>query len=587
MPRRLALPLAVLAWCALAVALLVTIVGPLAVPALGVSISRASRLFISVVVLGAAAVWCRGSVTGLLDDLSTSRAPYVATLLLVSVAFTALIVARGAVSVGGADSAGYLAQAHRWATAAVRVPLPLSIPEVSDPWAQSTLGMRPDATGRATVPTYPPGLPWLEAVALRGGGEAFAIRGLPLLAGLAALVAAWYLALPLAGAAGAAFVVACLASLPTFLYQSLQPMSDVPALAAWLLALALASRPSRLATCAAACATAIAILIRPNLAPLVLPVAWQAALPPGGRGARRVRHAIVVFAAAVVAIATIAGVQAHLYGSPLQSGYGRASELFDLRYVPENVRLYGAWLQEGVAWPARLVLAAGTVGLVWRAIRDEAWRPTALMAFAVAALYLVYIPFDSWTYLRFVLVPLALAPIGVAYLFRIVSTSRYPRWTFPVAMVLLALVALTNLRLARELTVYGVRAREYRYEAAGRFVRDHLPASIVVVAVQHSASAAYYSGRPVVRPDLLSPESFRAFLTWAARERRPIAFVLDETEPAVLRARFGDLGTTALDWPPRAEIGRPVATRVWVDADRRTYLDGGRIRVVRYTDIPR
>jgi hypothetical protein len=63
--------------------------------------------------------------------------------------------------------------------------------------------------------------------------------------------------------------------------------------------------------------------------------------------------------------------------------------------------------------------------------------------------------------------------------------------------------------------------------------------------------------------------------------------VLDETEPAVLRARFGALGTTALDWPPRAEIGRPVATRVWVDADRQTYLDGGRIRVLRYADAPR
>jgi hypothetical protein len=586
MSRRLALPLAVLAWCALAGALLVTFVGPLAVPALGVSISRVSRLFVAVAVLGPAAAWCRGSITGLLDDLSASRMPYVATLLVVLVTFTALLLARGAVSVGGADSAGYLAQARRWATTSVHVPLPLSIPEVSDPWAQSTLGMRPDASGRVTVPTYPPGLPWLEAVALRTGGEAFAIRGLPLLAGLAALIAAWYLALPLAGPAGAAFVVTCLASLPTFLYQSLQPMSDVPALAAWLLALALARQPSRLATCAAACATVVAILIRPNLAPLVLPVAWQAALPADNRS-RPVRPALVVCAAAAAAIAIVAAVQAYLYGSPLQSGYGRASELFDLHHIPENLRLYGAWIQEGIAWPARLALAAGTIGLVWRAARDRSWRPPAVMALTVVALYLVYIPFDSWTYLRFVLVPLAIAPLGVAYLFRLLKTSRYARWTFPVTMVVLAVVATTNLRLARELTVYGVRAREYRYEAAGRFVRDHLPGSVVVVAVQHSASAAYYSGRPVIRPDLLSPESFRAFLAWAAREHRPIAFVLDESEPTVLRARFGDVGPTALDWPPRAEIGRPVATRVWVDADRQTYLDGGRIRVLRYADAPR
>ena len=40
------------------------------------------------------------------------------------------------------------------------------------------------------------------------------------------------------------------------------------------------------------------------------------------------------------------------------------------------------------------------------------------MLVAVVALYVVYIPFDSWTYLRFVLVPLALAPLGAAYVLR-------------------------------------------------------------------------------------------------------------------------------------------------------------------------
>ena len=43
-------------------------------------------------------------------------------------------------------------------------------------------------------------------------------------------------------------------------------------------------------------------------------------------------------------------------------------------------------------------------------------------------------------------------------------------------MVVLLAVALPNLRLARELTVFNVRAREYRYVAAGRFVADQLPA---------------------------------------------------------------------------------------------------------------
>ncbi len=289
---RLALLLAVLAWCALAVAAIVVFLGPLSLPAAGLSISRASRPLAAAGILALAAVWGRGGVLALLDDLGQSRAPYLATLLLVLSTFTALVVTRGAVSVGGADSAGYLAQAQRWATGRLHVPLPLAIPGVADPWVQSSLGMRPDRTGRGTVPTYPPGVPWIEAVALRLGGEAMAIRVLPLLAGLTALLALWSLAVVRAGHAGAALAVTCLASLPSFLYQALQPMSDVPALAAWLLALALASRPTGRAACGAALATLLAIVMRPNLAPLAAAVAWQAALPHAGRP--RLRRGLAV-----------------------------------------------------------------------------------------------------------------------------------------------------------------------------------------------------------------------------------------------------------------------------------------------------
>ena len=121
--RRLALPLAVLAWCALATASLVIALGPLSVPSIGVSISRATRLLGAAALLAGAAFWCRGSVLALLDDLATSRAPYLATLVLTLVASTALLSTHGAVNVGGADSAGYMAQAARWRDGQLRVPL--------------------------------------------------------------------------------------------------------------------------------------------------------------------------------------------------------------------------------------------------------------------------------------------------------------------------------------------------------------------------------------------------------------------------------------------------------------------------------
>ncbi|MCC6164686.1 MAG: hypothetical protein IT182_15150 [Acidobacteria bacterium] len=595
MRARLAIPLFVLAWAAAAVASLVIGLGPLSVPAIGLSISHPFRLLAMAAIAVLAAAWCRGGVGRLLDDLARARGPYVTTLVLIVLALAALLHARGAVSVGGADSAGYLAQAQRWRNGRLHEPLPLSIPGVADPWAQSGLGVRPDATGMATVPTYPPGLPWLEAVALSAGGSvaaghAAAVRVIPAVATLIALLALWCLALSRTGMTGAAVAVADVASLPPFLYQALQPMSDVPALAAWLAALALADRASRhtragrawMSLGGAAVATLVAILIRPNLAPLACAVAWQA-----GLRSEALRRVLAIAAATLVAVVTVACVQAFLYGSPMQSGYGRASELFALAHAPANVVRYASWLREAIAGPACVALAAGAVWLVVVASRDAAWRPLTAMAAITVVLYAMYQPFDSWTYLRFVLMPLVIAPLGVAHLVGRLAHGRLARWTFPVVACLVLALTITNLRLARDLGVFDVRAREYRYLAAGEFVRTQLPADVVIVAAQHSASAPYYSGRPVIRPDILSPDAFNRVIDWAARESRPLAFVLDESERAELLHRFADSAIARFDWPPRAEIGRPVTTRVWLAGDKAVHDAGGHVSTARLTRSPR
>ncbi len=373
--RRLALPLAVLAWCALAIASLVIVMGPVSVATLGLSISRPSRLLVAAAVLGGAAAWLRGGLGPLLDDLARSRAPYVATLLLVVTGCAALLLARGAVSVGGADSAGYLAQAKRWRDGTLHVPLPLAIPGVPDAWPQSGLGLRPDATGTATVPTYPPGLPWLEAVALRVGGEAMAVRVIPAGATVIALVAIWLIAVPRAGHPGAAARrgdPGDPAALPVPGASADVGRAGPRGVAGRDSRSAARSSPAALA--GAVAATALAILIRPNLAPLALAVIWQAAIAaPSVRAAWR--RGLPIAIAAVVGVAVVASVQAYLYGSPLQSGYGRASELFAVPYIPENLRLYAAWLREGIAWPARVVLACGAAGLAVGAIRARGLAP--------------------------------------------------------------------------------------------------------------------------------------------------------------------------------------------------------------------
>jgi len=582
---RLASGLLAAAWCAALAGVVASTAGPVAVRSLGVSISGGQRLLVAAALLAAVGVWCRGRLAGLLDELARSPAPYVGTLLLVLGATALTQVERGAVSVGGADSAGYLLQAERWLTGTVRTPLPLTIPGVTDPWVQSGFGVRPDPSGTATVPTYPPGLPWLEAAAVATGGRTLAIRGIPILSALVALGALWALVRRASGHAAAALSVLVLATMPPFLYQALQPMSDVPALACWLLALALPAGTSWRSVVASAVAVLVACLIRPNLAPLVLAVMWQAAMH--GSRTLRLRRVATVAAGAILAVVAVALVQAALYGSPWQSGYGRASELFALAHIPANCRLYLAWLREALATPTLWLLALGSASLAFHAMRTPSLRPPLLMASLTIALYLVYAPFDSWSYLRFVLVPLALLPIGAAHLLRGLTASRAGLLTFPVVAALALLITTSEVSRAQELLAFRIRTREMRYESAGTFIRDTLPREAVIVAVQHSASAPFYSGRPVVRADLLPVEAWPGVVTWAAETRRPLVFVLDEHEPGVLRRRFAGAPLMAFDWPPRAEIGRPAATRIWVADDRAAFLAGHSIPSRRIVDTPR
>lgn len=569
-----------MAWLALLGAALVVGLGPLAVPELDLSISHPSRLLVSSVVSGGLALVAAGGPSRLLDLLARSSSPYVGTVVFGLVLLALLIVSRGATAVGGADSAGYLAQAHRWHAGIVRTALPLHIAGADDPWLQSGLGFRPDPSGEATVPSYPPGLPWLQAIALSLGGDVAAIRGVPLLAASLALCAVFLLARLVAGIDGAALATVVFCTLPVFLFQALQPMSDVPALALWLLCLALAARPGLRPLLAAALAGSVAVLVRPNLAPLALPVLWLGAQSArdGAETWRRLGTLAVGFA---MAAAGVAAVQATLFGSPLQSGYGRASELFSLRHVPTNLVLYPGWVIESVSRPGLAMLCVGAIVLARAGARSVAARPLLLMAGTTTALYAVYVPFDSWTYLRFVLIALAMAAVGAgALLTDAPGTSRAP-WRFPVFAALVLLVGLPNLQRAQALGVFAVRAREHRYEAAGRFVQAALPADVVIVAAQHSASAQLYAGRPLLRADLLDAHRFALVSAWAAREGRPLAFVLDVAEVEAIGTSLGRDGLGALDWPPRAEIGRPVATRIWLSTDRAPWIAGASIGTIR------
>lgn len=511
----------------------------------------------------------RRSIADVLDDPRTSGLLAAALLCLLGV----LVIKAGVDSVGGADSAGYLLQAERWRHGALLEALAFpDLPVRNQAWLQSPLGFRPAPDGDATVPTYPPGLPLLQAFAL-AGGHTMAVRVLPAAFALIAIGALYELGRATQRPHGALLGAAMFAFSPPFLFQALQPMSDVPALAAWLVALAAALRGKHAWRLLAGVSVALAVAVRPNLAPLLLVVAWASAREARSLAGALRSSAPIVVPGALVAVA-YAALQYRLYGTPWQSGYGTASELFALRHVWPNLSHQAAWVLESHPWPALAALLVGLLSM-WRG-RFVA-RPAAVAALVVWLLYATYVPFDNWTYLRFVLLPLAIAALGAsAFVADVVSRYRVPtQWAM--LTVALVVVVATNLVAARRLSVFDLHRHEARYRLAADFVRAHAPASSVVLASQHASAVAAYTSHPVLRLDLLHPEDASALLDWLRARHHPLVVVLDDDERDRVLEPLVRSSALTLDWPARAHAGLPVRTRVWFLDDRDRFRGGMRV----------
>src|SRR6266516_471913 len=123
-----------------------------------------------------------------------------------------------------------------------------------------------------------------------------------------------------------ALAAVLLASSPIFLHQVVEPVSDVPAAAWWTTSLALVLRPGSLRSIGAGAAASLAILTRPNLVPLAAVIAvfliWTAARSDANGRRAAVRQLIFFVAAVLPGCLAVAGIDQHLYGRALESGYG-------------------------------------------------------------------------------------------------------------------------------------------------------------------------------------------------------------------------------------------------------------------------
>ena len=459
----------------------------------------------------------------------------------------------GSTVAGGSDSSGYVVQSGLWQARGLIVRQEI----VSDspwPFAAQTwtpLGFVPSPRVRdAIVPSYAPGYPLLMALAQLIAGYCAAFVVAPL-CGAFTIWSTYQLGRRLfastAIALGGALLVA---ASPVFLHQLMNPMSDVPVTAAWTTALWLAIAQYPLG---AGVASAIAIAIRPNLAPLIAVLfAWLAATN---------RVAIVRAAVGVVpALVGIALLNAYLYGSPFRSGYGSLAEIYALGNVSSNVRLYSAWLMD-VQTPVVVLAALFFVapGLVATRIRAPRILLGGTIGVMVAS-YLFYTPFDAWWYLRFLL-PMwpVLLLLTVAVL--AASAARVaPQATRARAIAvstIIAAVAVHGVWIAVDRGAFAIGAGERRYAEVGRFLAHLTDPDAVMLSWQQSGSLRMYADRLTLRFDVMDPRWLDRAVAYLQTSGRHPYLVLDGGEDGAFRRRFAASRIGALDWQPIAVYDTP------------------------------
>jgi hypothetical protein len=547
------------------------------------------RLLAAGVGLTGAALWLGGAraraALARAWDARDRHARRVAAAAAVTVAIVGIV--KGTNVAGGADAYGYVSQALLWLKGLPLQTEPLaSAVTWSDPeWTFSPLGYRPGVKDGLIVPTYPPGLPLAMAV-VAGliGSEAVYIL-VPAL-GAVAVWMTFLLGRRVSDPATGASAAVLLASSPIFLYQLVQPMSDVPVTAWWLIALWGAAEGRRFTAGAGAAA---AVLTRPNLAPVVLPVLaavlWHAHARHRTTGAAL--RSVALFALPLALAAAFLGwLNLRLYGSPFAWGYGAPSELFALGNVAVNARRYTGWLLETQTPLLLLALAAPLAARFARGratgIPPEAhaWLGLAFAA-VVAACYLPYAPFEEWWYLRFLLpaIPVLLL-LSTALCVGLASTAP-PAARAPLVAGVVALLAVHYAASAADRRAFELRRLESRYLEAGKFAAQQLPSSAVLLSVQESGPLRMYGGRTTLRFDHLQPDQLDAAVAFLDRTGNRPYFVLEAWEEAQFRDRFSRSSVLGLlDWPPMAEIRLAVKVRFYDPRDRERFMAGEHIETV-------
>jgi Dolichyl-phosphate-mannose-protein mannosyltransferase len=480
-----------------------------------------------------------GAIVGLSrqrrDRIAESAASWVrahSTALAIAIAVATLMVGvgEGAFVAAGSDPYGYVSQADLWTAGNPVQTAPLLAIDAPWPdpvWSFSPLGYRPGIANGTIVPTYAIGLPLQMAAAARlfGSNARYAI--VPLL-GAASVWIAFAIARRAAGP-----VPACLAALltacnPTFLFQVVQPMSDVPAATWWLACVGLLFGGSLAAALAAGAAASLAILTRPNTVPLMLGVLFFVWFGPETT-ALKIKRVAVLVVGVLPGLLITAWANAIFFGSAFQSGYGTLGDIYDRSRLAEMGARYVREM-----WGTYTPLAFAAF-LAWRSPIKRLGSTASAFTLILLGSYASYSVFD----LRFLLPATTLLVIASTA----AIAHSVARFSLTVRGVLFGMAAtLLPLAFIHRATHDDVfRLKEiytHRFKRPVEDVRPRLPTNAAIFTIVESGSFRYYGGYTTLRFDWIPETGLDAAVGYLVARQHPVYFAGAADELNQLETRF-------------------------------------------------
>lgn len=508
------------------------------------------------------AVWLRdrGAATTSWDLIPRFCARTASALAMMSIVTASLFGIRAA---GGADAFGYVSQAQLWAEGRLIAADPLA-PLANDIGAAVVpLGYAMGANRDTLVPTYPAGLPLLMAAAQRLAGREAVYVVVPLLGGLTVWMT-YLIGLRVADARTGLVAALLVAFSPLFVFHTFEPMSDVPAMAWWTTAWAMALTSGAWSAFGAGVCVAAAVLTRPNLAPLAVVL-----LPVIASSAPQRNRVLLFVAAAAIGCLTVGAFNAALYGSPFVSGYGPLDQFFSRDHLRPNLTHYTQWMLD-LHSPVLLLAVFAPLAKPTRAVF---WM--SIFCVAVVLSYAFYLVFDGWPFARFLLPGLPLLFILVSITLLRVITIMPTAWRGVALLTICTVLVPWDVNVGARLGVYAIKRAEQRYRTIGLRLGSALPPHSVALSMIESGSLRWHGKLLTVRWDLIPDDRLDATVALLESKGYRPYILLEDWEAPLFRQHFAQANALGrLDWPPALEYQGAGRVRVYCVADRRRFLSG-------------